>query len=58
MEAANMEAGKRNIPDIFNRANKLKIPHFKRSYVWREEQWERFLEDMKYASKANRGKCP
>jgi len=49
-----MEAGKRNIPDIFNRANKLKIPHFQRSYVWREEQWERFLDDMQYASHANR----
>lgn len=50
-----MEAGKRNISDIFNRANKLKIPHFQRSYVWQEEQWERFLDDMRYASRAN---CP
>lgn len=49
-----MEAGKQNIPNIFNRANKLKIPHFQRSYVWREEQWERFLDDMQYASHANR----
>ena len=48
-----MEAGKRNISDIFNRANKLKIPHFQRSYVWQEEQWGRFLEDMRYASNAN-----
>lgn len=48
-----MEAGKRNISDIFNRAHKLKIPHFQRSYVWREEQWERFLDDMHYASHAN-----
>lgn len=49
-----MEAGKRNIPGIFNRANKLKVPHFQRSYVWQEEQWERFLEDMRYASNDNR----
>lgn len=48
-----MEAGKRNITAIFNRANKLKIPHFQRSYVWQEEQWERFLDDMKYASRSN-----
>lgn len=48
-----MEAGKRNITAIFNRANKLKIPHFQRSYVWQEEQWERFLDDMKYASHTN-----
>ena len=50
-----MEAGKRNISNIFNRANKLKIPHFQRSYVWKEEQWERFLDDMIYASHTN---CP
>ena len=48
-----MEAGKRNITGIFNRAKKLRIPHFQRSYVWQEEQWERFLDDMKYASHAN-----
>jgi len=48
-----LEAGRRNIPGIFNRANKLKIPHFQRSYVWEEEQWERFLNDMRYASNAN-----
>ncbi|MFA6129295.1 MAG: DUF262 domain-containing protein, partial [Bacteroidales bacterium] len=48
-----MEAGKRNIPDIFNRANRLKIPYFQRSYVWQEEQWERFLDDMRYASHTN-----
>lgn len=48
-----MEAGKRNIPAIFNRANRLKIPYFQRSYVWQEEQWERFLDDMRYASRTN-----
>lgn len=48
-----MEAGKRNIPEIFNRANKLKVPHFQRSYVWDEEQWDRFLDDMEYASRTN-----
>jgi len=48
-----MEAGKRNIPDIFNRANRLKIPYFQRSYVWQEEQWERFLDDMGFASRTN-----
>ncbi len=48
-----MEAGKRNISDIFNRAHKLSVPHFQRAYVWDEEQWERFLEDVDYASRAN-----
>jgi hypothetical protein len=48
-----MEAGKRNIADVFNRAHKLMVPHFQRAYVWSEEQWERFLDDMDYASRAN-----
>jgi len=41
-----MEAGKRTINDIFNGAKILEIPFFQRSYVWGEEQWERFLDDM------------
>ena len=45
-----MEAAKINIAGIFNRARILKIPHFQRAYVWKEEQWERFLDDMKFAS--------
>lgn len=45
-----MEAGRRSINDIFNGNRKLEIPFFQRSYVWREEQWERFLEDMELIS--------
>ena len=45
-----MEAGKINIGGIFDRARILKIPHFQRAYVWDEEQWERFLDDMRFAS--------
>jgi len=41
-----MEAGKRNITDIFNRARSLEIPFFQRAYVWDEDNWERFLTDM------------
>ena len=48
-----MEAGKRNITGIFNRTGILIVPYFQRSYVWKEEQWERFLEDMRYISKTN-----
>ena len=47
-----MEAGKINITGIFNRARILKIPHFQRSYVWDEEQWDRFFDDMIYATKS------
>ena len=45
-----MQAETPNINNVFNRSRKLQIPHFQRSYVWKEEQWERFLEDMKTVS--------
>jgi len=45
-----MDAGKANIETIFNRSRILKVPHFQRPYVWKVDLWERFLEDMKYAS--------
>jgi uncharacterized protein with ParB-like and HNH nuclease domain len=45
-----MEAGKRTIRDIFNRGRNLEIPFFQRSYVWGEEQWQRFFEDMQMVS--------
>ncbi|SUD91752.1 DUF262 domain-containing protein [Psychrobacter phenylpyruvicus] len=45
-----MEAGKRTIRDIFNRGRNLEIPFFQRAYVWSEEQWQRFLEDMRMVS--------
>lgn len=41
-----MEAGKRIVTDIFNRSRKLEIPFFQRAYVWSEDNWERFLDDM------------
>lgn len=40
-----MEAGKRNINDIFSGTMRLEVPFFQRAYVWGEPQWERFLED-------------
>lgn len=43
-----MEANKRQIKDIFNQGRQLIVPFFQRSYVWGEEQWERFSEDMTY----------
>jgi hypothetical protein len=41
-----MEAGKRDITSIFNQARTLEIPFFQRAYVWKEEDWERFTDDM------------
>lgn len=45
-----MDAGKRTISDIFNGNRKLIIPFFQRTYVWKEEQWSRLVEDMEYIS--------
>lgn len=41
-----MDAGKRNIADIFNKGRVLQIPFFQRGYVWEKENWERFHNDM------------
>lgn len=41
-----MQAGKKDIQGIFNRSWHLVIPFFQRSYVWTEEEWDRFLNDM------------
>lgn len=43
-----MEAGKRTINDIFNGSKMLEVPFFQRAYVWKEANWERFLEDIEY----------
>jgi uncharacterized protein with ParB-like and HNH nuclease domain len=49
-----MEAGKRSIPDIFNQGRTLEIPFFQRSYVWTDENWERFFNDMEAVSTYNK----
>ncbi len=49
-----MEAGKRTIEQLFNKGRVLEIPFFQRSYVWEEDNWERFLADMENLSSANR----
>ncbi len=49
-----MDAGKRTISDIFNGNRKLIIPFFQRTYVWKEEQWSRLIEDMEYISKTGK----
>ncbi len=48
-----MDAGKRNINEIFISSRILEVPFFQRSYVWQEAQWSRFLEDMEYVSSGN-----
>jgi uncharacterized protein with ParB-like and HNH nuclease domain len=48
-----MDANETDVNSIFNRSRTLEIPHFQRSYVWKESQWERFVDDMKYISNTN-----
>ena len=41
-----MDAGKRMISEIFTGSKILEVPFFQRAYVWKEDNWERFLEDI------------
>jgi len=45
-----MEARKEQIASIFNGHKTLVVPFYQRSYVWQEDQWRRFLEDMEFIS--------
>lgn len=49
-----MKAGEILISGIFNGSRLLEIPFYQRTYVWGEEQWERFLEDLAYVSKTRK----
>lgn len=41
-----MNAHEKKVKDILNGARLLEIPYYQRSYVWNEELWKRFLEDV------------
>lgn len=41
-----MNAQEKKVKDILNGARLLEIPYYQRSYVWNEELWKRFLEDV------------
>ena len=43
-----MDAGIKQLADILNGNRVLEVPYYQRSYVWKEEQWERLLSDMEY----------
>ena len=49
-----MEAYKATIADIFNGSTLIEVPFFQRQYVWREDLWARFIEDMEYVVKTER----
>jgi hypothetical protein len=55
-----MDAGKKSIGDIFNRTRILEIPYFRRSYVWKKEEWQKMLDDMEMVCATNthyQGRC-
>lgn len=41
-----MDAHKALISDIFNYSTLIEIPFFQRAYVWKDDLWSRFLDDM------------
>ena len=43
-----MRANPQIITQFVNFNEKLSIPFFQRAYVWKEEQWERLIADMKF----------
>lgn len=43
-----MDAHKALIQDIFNNGTLIEVPFFQRSYVWKEELWQRLLDDMEF----------
>ena len=49
-----MDAHKSLIADIFNGSTLVEVPFFQRSYVWKEDLWGRFLEDMEFISQTNK----
>lgn len=49
-----MDAHKVKIPDIVNNSTLIEVPFFQRAYVWKEDLWERFLDDMAFVVQYNR----
>ena len=43
-----MNAQKALITNLFNGATLIEVPFFQRPYVWNEELWAKFIEDMEF----------
>ena len=48
-----MDAHKAKIPDVVNSSTLIEVPFFQRAYVWKEDLWERFLDDMNFIAQYN-----
>ena len=49
-----MDAHKAIIGNIFNNMTLVEVPFFQRSYVWKEDLWTRFMEDLEFIVKTQR----
>jgi uncharacterized protein with ParB-like and HNH nuclease domain len=49
-----MKANYLPIQKVFDKHTVFEIPYYQRSYVWGEDNWARFLEDMEDVSKSER----
>jgi len=49
-----MQAIRVTLEQVFNKGRLIEIPFFQRSYVWTEENWERFLKDYQDVSNSNK----
>ncbi len=49
-----MDAGTKQLADILNGNRVLEVPYYQRSYVWKEDQWSRFISDMEYITSTNK----
>lgn len=49
-----MDAHKALIKNIFDGGTLVEIPFFQRSYVWKEELWQRLLDDMEFVVKTKK----
>lgn len=49
-----MDAQKALIQNIFDGGTLIEVPFFQRSYVWREDLWQRLLDDMEFVVKTGK----
>lgn len=49
-----MDAHKALIMNVVNMFTMVEVPFFQRSYVWKEDLWERIQSDMEYVTKTNK----
>lgn len=49
-----MDARRALLQDIFNNGTLIEVPFFQRSYVWKDDLWQRLLDDMEFIVKTGK----